>query len=103
MSKYIYDDYDDMIIPYKAKKQKKKTKKSNHKHNYEKIICKYFVNSREHYCLAEECVVCGKINNYKFSIDMMIESKGCRKMFPTLDEILEVYLDLKIVDIEKLW
>lgn len=104
MSKYIYDDYDDDVVaPYKSKKHKKAAVKSKHKHKYEKVICKYFMNGKEHYCFAEECTVCGKINNYNFFIDIALNNKGYHKMFPNLDEIVEAYPNLKIISVEKLW
>lgn len=105
MSKYKYNDYDESLItPYKSKRRKKKTVKSNHKHKYEKIICKYYMNEREQYCLADKCLICGKINNYKLFLDIKIESgSGCRKMFPDLDDLKKAYPSLKIIDVEKLW
>ncbi len=53
--------------PSNGKKREKPSKcKSNHKHEYEKVLVDY--SEWANYCLADHCKICGKINIREISL-----------------------------------
>lgn len=89
-------DYD---IPPKHRKRrgKRKTKKSNHKHEYKGVLIKSDTQFGETYHYGEKCNVCGKINNEKFFETKRKEGSPFSIML-SQEEILDKYKDLKIVE-----
>ena len=84
MSKYNYNDWDeDYVFPYKSKK---KIKKKN--------------SDRPHYVIAKKCSICGKVEIVEFFITSPVPNKPLRKLVSVLDEIKEMYPNLRVVDIE---
>lgn len=68
-----YAEYDDESdIPYKHKRVKHHTKKSNHKHEYENIVI-VDTSNPDSFKLISRCTICGKVNGAKK--DERIEKK----------------------------
>lgn len=89
-------DYD--IPPkYRKRQGKKKTKKSNHKHEYEGVLIKSNTQFGEKYRYGEQCNVCGKINNERYFETKRNEGSPFSTML-SQEEILDKYKDLKIVE-----
>lgn len=101
MGKYNYNDWDDdYVIPYKSKK-KKTVKKSNHKHDYEKVIGQMDTENsdRLHYVIAKKCKICGKVEIVDYFITVPVSNKPLRRLVSVLDEIKELYPNLQVVQI----
>ena len=84
--------------PYKKKSSKKRVKKSDHKHEYEKVIGIYTFGGEELVGPAEECVVCGKVNITSFGFFY----EDCGKWHRVLGykEVKEKYPDMREVRIK---
>jgi len=78
----------------KKKKKKKSTGKSNHKHQYEKVL---FYNGFHHLGLGRKCVICGRVVSDKWALFTKTEDGFLR--FMTNEEVLnsEEYKDLPIL------
>lgn len=84
-------------IKLKNKESLHKTKKSNHKHQYEDVLLRIALNSgREHYSLGKRCKICGKTAITKY----FITEQRLGRTYLVLDssKILELYQNLEIVD-----
>lgn len=78
----------------KKKIKKIKTKKANHKHDYEPILVHY--EDLISICRADRCKICGKINNIKLGECQKLEGGFYRLMENS--EILEMYPDLPLIE-----
>ena len=78
----------------KLKNKNKQTKKSNHKHMYEDILCK---TPNGHLHTGQRCVFCGRLKN----IDYFMFEKTIDGYFKVLSntEIKERYPNLEIIEI----
>ena len=84
-------------IKLKNKESLHKTKKSNHKHQYEDVLLRIALNSgREHYSLGKRCKICGKTTITKY----FITEQRLDRTYLVLDsnKILGQYSNLEIVD-----
>ena len=54
----------DIFIKYKKKAKSTNTQKSNHKHQYEKVLLSVIDKKRQfsYECLGKRCTICGKIS-----------------------------------------
>lgn len=102
MSKYIYNDWDDDFVPKYRSKKKKTTKKSSHKHEYERIIGEvpHSYGEGYYYVLAKECKVCGKLEVVEHFLSVKIEGKPYRRLFPTKEEVIDMFPDYRIVRLQ---
>ena len=71
------------------------TRKSDHKHNYEKCILRFINISDRSYGIGDKCSICGKI---KVRQAMVAEKVGDYYTVLDADKILEKYSDLEIID-----
>lgn len=103
MSSYRYNDWDeDYVIPYKSKK-KKVVKKANHKHRYKKVIGEIMSmkdNMSEHYVIAKQCEICGKVEITDYFITVPVVGKPLKRLTSDIHEIKELYPDLEIIQIQ---
>ena len=75
--------------PYKKKSNKKKSKKSNHKHEYEDVIV--LLNKFPH--RGQQCKICGKTNvGFFFS-----RKENGFNFLLNYDEVKKKYPNLKVV------
>ena len=105
MGKYRYDDWDDdLLIPVKHKK-KKKTKKSTHKHLYKEFIGESIspVRDTPYFVLAKKCEICGKIEIVNSFLTVKIPNSCLVRLFPTRDEVIEMFPDLVIEPLDEEW
>lgn len=78
----------------KKKIKKIKTKKANHKHDYEPILIHY--EDLIFICHADRCKICGKISNVIIGECQKMEDGYWRAM--ETSEILEKYPDLPLIE-----
>lgn len=93
--------------PYKKKKDQKSksNKRSNHKHQYKKIIIKSFIGWQ----WAEKCEICGRIK-YKFTLSdkefRRPETLGApylnRQCYYTYEELLKLFPNYEIIN-QDMW
>ena len=102
MSRYMYDDWDEEFIPKYKSKKKKSVKKSSHKHDYEEIIGEvpHTYGEGYYYVLAKECRICGKREIVNSFLSVKVEGKPYRRLFPSLEEVMIMYPNLRIVRLE---
>jgi len=83
----------------RKKKKKKNTGKSNHKHQYEKVL---FYNNFHHLGIGRKCVICGRVVGDKWPLFTKTENGFIHLM--TDEEVLnsEEYKDLPILEGEYL-
>lgn len=99
--------YEEEIVKYKKKKSQKSksSRKSDHKHTYEKVIAKTCLG----WAWRDRCSICGKTDNiYGFGFDREFMKKEHRnsyainkKYFLTLDEMIDLYPGVKIYDLDE--
>ena len=101
MSKYIYNDWDeDVLTPIKSKK-KKSVKKSSHKHIYNEFIGEYiYDDNTPNYVLAKKCEICGKTVVVNHFLTVKIPNSCLVRLFPSINEVKEMYPNLKIEPIK---
>lgn len=96
MGKYKFNDWEDEILPYRAKHKKKKVKRSNHKHLYYKVIVQSKMNGRIYYMLGKKCSICDKIEITDYFIRIPTEIRNIVKVGSNrLDEIQKYYPEYK--------
>lgn len=87
----------DKEIPYRKKKGSRKIKKSNHKHEYEEVI----VTTDKHRFISKgrQCKVCNKTEEVGVFTEKE-EGRHYTRMLNDLEEIKELYPEMKIVKID---
>lgn len=85
----------------KKKSKKKSSKRSNHKHKYVEVIGIFNTDilgrPNKDGVILKRCSICGKINGWKHPTVKEDNSSYFSRMM-TLDEVLETYKDLEIVE-----
>lgn len=107
MSKINLNEYDEMT-PHR-KKKKKTVKKSDHKHQFKPFIGiipadrdKSF--HREHYIIAEECIVCQRQRIKQYFISKPCpDNRPFRQMVSRLDEIKELFPNYEVKEYKEEW
>lgn len=96
-------DFCDKDTPHKKKKDQKSksNKRSNHKHQYEKIIIKGFIGWQ----WAERCTICHRIKCNYHTSDREFIKPDCRQLpyvsrqtYYSYEEMLELYPDIEIIN-----
>lgn len=97
------NDFCDDITPYKKKKKQKSksNKRSDHKHNYEKVIMKSVIG----WMWARKCKICGRLD-YKLAVSAQeFQRPECRQLpysnrqcYYTYEELKELYPEIKIIE-----
>ena len=104
MGKYKYDDWDDdVLVPYKSKSKKKGSKKSDHKHIYNRYIGVYYsdITNNDRCIIIDKCNICDKIDVVNYFITIPVPNKPLRKLTSSLSEIKEFYPDLEVIRIKE--
>lgn len=91
MGKYRFNDWEDEIVPYRTKRKKKKVKRSNHKHLYDKVIIQSQINGRPNYMLGKKCSICNKVEITQYFISIPTEIKSIVRLENSNLEIIKKY------------
>lgn len=90
----------------KASTISKSKNKSTHKHQYADCLLNdrntYNGEEHSHICKAKYCVICGKINDIHYFQTTPHPTKPCCRIMLTNEELLELYPNVPIYDIDPL-
>lgn len=95
------EDYLDETVPYKSKRKKAKTKKSDHKHNYiPVIVLTYFSLTSESpfISIGKECNICGKVISGKMVTVKENENSRFSRLITDLDTVKSLYPNLRVIE-----
>lgn len=96
-------DFCDDNTPYRKKKDQKSksSKRSDHKHQYEKIIIKSLIGWQ----WAQRCTICHRIKTKYCISDREFIKPECRQLpyvsrqtYYSYEEMVELYPDVEIID-----